>query len=358
MSIHFVELSIKEVRRETPECVSVLFDVPAEWREQFAFTHGQNLTIKTIVDETEIRRSYSICSAPYENELRIAVKAVEAGLFSTLANKKLRPGDRLQVLPPTGKFFTALDSSRKKKYLAFAAGSGITPVISIIKTTLRTEPHSTFTLVYGNKRRSSIIFLEELEGLKNTYMDRFNLVHVLSRERTDSPLNAGRIDAEKCAMLSKLIEFGGMDEIFICGPASMIFSVKDWCEHAGIPPGKIHFELFTTPAEMDNRKNARSLQSSGGDSNITIKLDGITFDFRLAFEGDSILDAALKQGADLPYACKGGVCGTCRARLKAGEVEMDAHWALEPEEIEQGYILTCQSHPKSETVVVDYDDGR
>jgi ring-1,2-phenylacetyl-CoA epoxidase subunit PaaE len=359
MSIHFHSLTIKEVRSETPDCVSISFHIPTELQSVFKFSHGQNLTVKTKIGNEEVRRSYSICTAPFENELRVAVKRVESGLFSTFAHQ-LNAGDVLDVLPPTGRFYTQLDPKNKKNYLAFAAGSGITPVISIIKTTLATEPNSTFTIVYGNRSRSSIIFLEELEGLKNKYLERFNLIHVLSRERTDTSLNFGRINAEKLAQLHKVIDFSSMDEIFLCGPEEMIFTAKEFLEASGVDQKKIHFELFTVPGEKSRESGVRSRESEvandkGPKAKITLKLDGRSFDFDLAFDGDTILDGALKLGADLPFACKGGVCSTCRAKLVEGEVEMEMNWALEPEEVEQGFILTCQSHPKTERVVVDYD---
>jgi ring-1,2-phenylacetyl-CoA epoxidase subunit PaaE len=356
MSIHFHKLKIKEVRKETNDCVSISFEIPPGLGESFSFQQGQNITVKKVINGEETRRSYSICSSPYENELRVAVKKVEGGAFSTLANSLLKAGDELEILPPTGKFNTTLDKNNRKSYLAFAAGSGITPVISIIKTTLQTEPHSSFTLVYGNRSRASIIFFEELEGLKNKYMNRFNLVHILSRERTDAPLNFGRINLEKLAELSRMLNYSSFDEIFICGPETMIFTVKEYLEHKNIDRKKIHFELFTTPgAKKSEVRSEKSEVKEGTKSKITVKLDGRTFDFDLGYNDDVILDAALKQGADLPYACKGGVCCTCKARLLEGEVVMDVHWGLEEEEIQQGYILTCQSHPKTETVVVDFD---
>jgi ring-1,2-phenylacetyl-CoA epoxidase subunit PaaE len=360
MSIHFHRLRIKEIRKETSDCVSISFNIPPELKESFLFQHGQNITVRQEVNGQEIRRSYSICASPFENELRVAVKKVEGGFFSTLANDLLKPGDELEILPPTGKFNTPLDPGNKKNYLAFAAGSGITPVISIIKTTLQKEPHSSFTLVYGNRSRSSIIFFEELEGIKNKYINRFNLIHVLSRERTDIPVNYGRIDIEKLIELSRILHYPSFDEIFICGPEAMIFSIKEYLEQKDIDKRKIHFELFTTPGQQQatgNRQYAISNKQfeSGEKSKVTIKLDGRSFDFDLGYDEEPILDGALKQGADLPYACKGGVCCTCKAKLLEGEVEMEVHWGLEDEEVEQGYILTCQSHPKTERVVVDFD---
>ena len=223
MAVHFHSLRVKEIKKETPECVSILFDVPDKLEKEFQFMQGQNLTIKIKLNGEEIRRSYSICTAPYENELRVAVKKADNGIFSSFANETLKEGDELEVLPPTGKFNTILQSDHKKTYLAFAAGSGITPIISIIKTTLQTEPQSSFTLVYGNKSRNSIVFFEELEGLKNKFMQRFNLINILSREKTDAAINFGRIDNNKLRELGKLFDYSKADEIFICGPEEMIF---------------------------------------------------------------------------------------------------------------------------------------
>jgi ring-1,2-phenylacetyl-CoA epoxidase subunit PaaE len=357
MSIHFHKLRIKEVSKETPDCVSILFEVPAGLKEQFSFHQGQSLTLRTFLNGEEVRRTYSICSSPLDEEWRVAVKKQEGGLFSTFANENLKPGDELEVMEPVGKFYTELHPANKKKYLAFAAGSGITPVISIIKTTLRTEPQSSFTLVYGNRNRASIIFFEELEGLKNTFIDRFHLIHILSRERTEIPVNYGRINTEKLQELSRLIDYRHMDEIFICGPEEMIFCVKDFLEQKGVDSKNIHFELFTTSGQKKTEPRRRKPDVAGGpQAVITLKVDGRSFDVAIPFDSEiSILDAALHQGADLPYACKGGMCCTCKARLLEGEVQMDVHWGLEHDEIEKGFILTCQSHPKTEKVVVDYD---
>ena len=357
MAVHFHKLTIKEVRSETPDCISIAFDMPENLKSEFVFEQGQNITIKKEINGEEIRRSYSICSAPFENELRVAVKKVDGGKFSTYANNILKAGDELDVMPPTGKFNTKLKAENTKKYLAFVAGSGITPVISIIKTTLQTEPASSFTLVFGNRGRNSIIFFEELEGLKNKYLNRFNFINILSREKTDAPINSGRIDFNKLTELNKLVDYKNINEFFICGPEEMIFCVKEFLEASGIQQKKIHFELFTTPGQKQssvvNRQS--SVSSNGPSSKISVKLDGRSFDFDLGFNGDNILDAALKQGADLPFACKGGVCCTCKAKLLEGEVEMDVNWGLEHEEVEQGFILTCQSHPTTEKVVVDFD---
>ncbi|HQW92621.1 MAG TPA: FAD-binding oxidoreductase, partial [Ferruginibacter sp.] len=271
MAVHFHKLRVKEVRHETPECVSIAFAVPESLQHEFIFEPGQNITIKKDFDGEEVRRSYSICTAPFENELRVAVKKVEGGKFSRFANTDLQAGDELDVLPPTGKFNTRLQAQNKKQYLAFAAGSGITPVISIIKTTLQAEPASRFTLVFGNRGRSSIIFFEELEGLKNKYLDRFNFINILSREKTDAPLNSGRIDHDKLTELKKLVDYKNTDEFFICGPEEMIFCVKDFLETGGIDKKKIHFELFTTPGQqLAARKKELAENTGGPTSKITV----------------------------------------------------------------------------------------
>ena len=358
MSIHFYPLRIKKINRETDQCVSVEFDIPENLAGKFQFKQGQSLTMRTTLAGEEVRRTYSLCSSPLDKKWKVAIKKVDGGIFSSFANENLKEGDLLDVMEPVGKFYTELNPGQKKNYLAFAAGSGITPVISIIKTTLRTEPQSNYTLVYSNRSRSSIIFFEELEGLKNKFIDRFNFINILSRERTEIPLNFGRLDIGKLTELEQLIDYKKMDEIFICGPEEMIFCVKNFLEQKDISEKKIHFELFTTSGQKT--KSGVGSQESGVkeglSSKITVKMDGRSFDFDLSLNSDTtILDAALKQGADLPFACKGGMCCTCKAKLLEGEVEMDVHWGLEHEEVEQGYILTCQSHPKTEKVVVDFD---
>jgi ring-1,2-phenylacetyl-CoA epoxidase subunit PaaE len=356
--IHFHPLAIKNVRQETEDCVSLAFDVPEELKDTFRFQQGQSLTMRTQLNGEEVRRTYSLCSSPLDNEWRVAIKKVEGGLFSSFANDKLKKGDVLEVMPPVGNFFTALNPQQQKNYVAIAAGSGITPVLSIISTTLRTEPNSTFTLVYGNRTRSSIIFKEELEALKNKFMDRFTLHHILSREQPDAPIYYGRIDKEKCELLfTRLINLRNVHEYFICGPEAMIFCVRDFLEQKGVDKSHIHFELFTIPGEKSSV--AKPLQANKNDegprSSISVKLDGLLFDFELGMNSQSILDAALAQGADLPYACKGGVCCTCRAKLVEGQVEMEVNYGLEEDEIAQGFILTCQSRPKTPRVVVDFD---
>lgn len=356
--IHFHPLVIKDVRQETDDCVSLAFDIPEELKHTFRFMQGQSLTMRTTLQGEEVRRTYSLCSSPLDNEWRVAIKKVDGGVFSSYANTQLRKGDVLEVMPPVGKFNTPLNPQQQKHYVAIAAGSGITPILSIINTTLRTEPGSSFTLFYANRTRSSIIFKEELEALKNKYMHRFVLHHILSREQPDAPIYYGRITPEKLEQLfTRLIDLKKADEFFVCGPEQLIFCVRDFLEQKGIDKHRIHFELFTIPGEKSSvaQPSRRVQEDTGPKSRISVKLDGLLFDFELGHQGQSILDAALAQGADLPYACKGGVCCTCRAKLVEGEVEMEVNYGLEEDEIQQGFILTCQSHPKTPTVIVDFD---
>jgi ring-1,2-phenylacetyl-CoA epoxidase subunit PaaE len=358
MSLHFHTLTVKDIRKETDDCVSVAFDIPPSLENDFRFEHGQNITIRKIINGEELRRNYSICTAPADHELRVAIKAMPYGRFSTWANASLKKGDSLEIMPPTGKFNTPLMATAKKNYLAFAAGSGITPVMSIIKTTLKTEPGSRFTLVYGNRNRRSIIFREELESLKNIYMNRLQLVHILSREEPESSILFGRIDSEKCIELCRsLIHIHDFDEVFICGPEEMIFTVRDHLKANAFPEDHIHFELFSSP--LPAKQATHQKEKPGGAaqelSRIQVKIDGIVTSFELPIQGDTILNAALRHGADLPYACKGGMCSTCKAKLLEGKVEMDVNYALEKDEVEAGYILTCQSHPLTPSVFVDYD---
>ncbi|MES2645452.1 MAG: 1,2-phenylacetyl-CoA epoxidase subunit PaaE [Bacteroidota bacterium] len=357
MATHFYPLKIASVRRETPECVSISFVVPDDLKNDFAFQPGQHLTIRTKINGTEIRRNYSLCSSPLRKEWRIAIKQLDGGVFSTFANE-LKPGHIIDVMPPMGKFFTTPDPANKKHYVAIAAGSGITPILSMIIAVLETEPASDFTLIYANKNRDSIIFKESLDDLKNRFMSRFSVHHIFSRERTEAAINEGRIDSAKAALIfNHLVDLKKMDDCFICGPVEVIETVRNYLEQQGVDKKKIHYELFTA-AGAGQQATAKKI-IVGHDApaaSITIRLDGRDSQFKLAYEGASILDAALQQGADLPYACKGGVCCTCKARLLEGAVKMDLNYGLEPDEVAAGYILTCQSHPITETVKVDFDN--
>ena len=357
MAIHFHKLTIKDIRKETDECVSIDFNIPNEAREEFRFLAGQNITLKNYLDGKEIRRSYSICSSPFENELRVAVKKVPGGAFSTFANEQLKKGDVLDVLPPTGNFYTKIIPSQKKNYLFIAAGSGITPVISLIKTILTTEKESIVTLLYGNKGLGSVIFKEQLEALKDKYLQRLTVHYIFSREKTEADFNYGRIDNEKLQQLSRLVNFDPIDNFFVCGPEPLIYATKDFLLNKGIDPEKIHFELFSTPTKEHTQIFEAADQKTEEGSEVTMQIDGRSFQFNLEYNGKTILDAGLDLGADLPFACKGGVCCSCKAMLVEGEVEMEANYGLEKSELKAGYILTCQSHPRSEKITVDYDQA-
>lgn len=352
----FHPLIIKDVVRETKDAVSVSFDVPDELKEAYSFTQGQHLTLKEMLEGEEVRRSYSICSAVGEPDLRIAVKKIAGGKFSNHANENFRPGAVIEVMEPQGRFFTPLLPENAKHYLAVAAGSGITPIMSIIKTILKTEPSSRITLVYGNRNVSGIIFLEALEDLKNVYPDRLNIMHILSREHQDVELFNGRIDAEKCAALfGSVIDVAKLDEAFLCGPEQMIHAAEAALEAQGMDKSHIHFELFITEAAKNAGLAPPAIEDIGPTRQVAVVLNGRRSDVEMTEEGKSILDAALMQGLDLPYACKGGVCSTCRAKVVTGEVRMDINYALEDDEVAEGFVLTCQSHPLSDDVVVDYD---
>lgn len=350
----FYPLTVAAIYRETSDCVSVALNVPTELRAQFQFVAGQYLTFRTCLRGEEIRRSYSICSSPLDEELRVAIKKVPGGKFSTFANEQLVVGDSIDVLPPMGRFGNQIQTPQTRYYVAIAAGSGITPIMSIVKTALRQEPQSQVCLIYGNKNRSSIIFKEELEALKNRYMGRLSIHYILSREMADAEILRGRINQEKCRFfLQKLIPAQAVDHYFICGPEEMIHDVKAALTEAEVDPHHIHFELFGVQNTL--RPETAVPELNGLHSKVKIRLDGVTFDLSVPYNGERILDAALRAGADLPFACKGGVCCTCRAKLMQGEVQMDVNYALEPDEVASGYVLTCQSHPRTEEVILDFD---
>ena len=357
MSTKFYPLRVRALRRETADTVSVVFEVPDALRETFRFTHGQHLTLRTNLDGEEVRRSYSICTGTHEDELRVAIKRVDEGVFSAFANHHLKVGDTLEVMPPQGRFFTELDATQARLYVGFAAGSGITPVMSILKTTLVREPRSRFLLFYGNRGFDYIVFREQLEELKNRYPDRLAVHHVLSRESLGSDLFFGRLTGDKCRAYARLLfQPTEVDAFFLCGPEEMVFDIKNVLEELGVPAKKIHFELFTTAGARKKMQAPRAPSSAGHfDASVTVIQDGTQFDFLLPSDGSTLLDAAMRAGADLPFSCKGGVCSTCKARLLEGQVEMDVNYGLEPDEVAAGYVLTCQSHPKTQRVVVSFD---
>lgn len=356
MTPKFHSLQIADVRKETEDTVSIAFEVPTALKSDYSFLPGQYLTLKAIINGADTRRSYSLCSAPFENEWRVAVKQVENGVFSTYANASLKAGDTMEVMTPTGNFCLKPDANAKKTYALFAAGSGITPILSIAKTALKEEPNSEVNLFYGNKNFNSIIFREEVEALKNTYMNRLRVVHVLSRESLGNQIQKGRINKEKCDDLFKaFLANDTIDAVYVCGPEEMILGVKDSMLENGVDEKAIHFELFTTPGVKKTADVAPSTEAAIA-SNVSIILDGDTIDLALNSDGETILDAAQRAGADLPFACKGGVCCTCKAKIMEGTAKMDVNYALEKDEVEAGYILTCQAHPTSEKLIVSFDE--
>lgn len=351
------QLTISEVRRETRDAVSLLLEVPDHERESFRFLPGQHLAMRTDIGGERVTRTYSICAAPHEGEIRVAIKRDPDGVFSTFANERLQPGDVLEVMPPEGSFVLRFSPENKKHYLAVAAGSGITPIMSMIKEGLAAEPQSTFTLVYGNRSAQNMIFREQLEDLKNAYMGRFTMVPIMSREQTDIELFHGHIDGDKCRALLRHWIGHGVDECMLCGPEPMINAAFETLQEVGVPRERIHFELFTAPGEVHQRRRERATDTRVDHSmvQVQVRVDGQQIDFELAKNTDSILDGGMRAGAELPHSCKSGVCSTCRAKLVEGDVEMDVNYALEDYELEAGYILTCQSLPVSSRVVVDYD---
>jgi len=354
----FHPLAVRSVDPLTDDAVCVSFTIPDELRADFAFRAGQHLTVRRIEDGEDVRRSYSICSTPRElaehGVIRIGVKAVTGGVFSTFATNALRPGDRVEVMPPLGHFTTDFTSERSRRYVMVAAGSGITPILSLVATALDVEPESTVTLVYGNRYARSVMFAEELGDLKDRYPSRLHLVHVLSREPQDADLLSGRVDADR---LARLIEAGlvpvDAHEWFLCGPYGMVLDARAVLAERGIDESVIHTELFhvdDVPAPV----SAAPDEADQGDVTVTVLLDGRAS--RLTMRRDErVLDAALRIRAELPYACKGGVCSTCKAKIVDGRVEMARNYALEPDEVAAGYILTCQSSPVTDEVTVDYD---
>lgn len=356
---HFHTLPVADVHQETPDCIVVGFDVPPELRREFAFQHGQYVTLKLTVDGEELRRSYSICSSPLDQEqFRIAVKKVPHGRASTQLVDKLKPGMHIEVMPPMGHFTTTLDPSRERHFVAFAAGSGITPILSILKTVLRTEPKSRFTLFYGNTDVDRIIFRKRLEEIKAQHGERLGVHHILSKGIDEDRLFNGRITTEKAIELLKRFVSDPLDkEFFICGPEQMMVNVSEALEKQGVDKKRIHIELFGTPVSTEAKKETTHATSTAfsGVADVKVILDGREHELKAKANGDAVLDVALDAGLDVPFACKGAVCCTCKARVVEGQVEMEMNYALTDEEVADGYVLTCQTHPRSARVVIDYD---
>ncbi|MCF8257689.1 MAG: 2Fe-2S iron-sulfur cluster binding domain-containing protein [Flavobacteriales bacterium] len=361
----YEQLTIKEVVRETPDAVSLVLDVPNELQETYSFLPGQYVTLRTEIDGQDIRRSYSICSAPYEGILKVGVKKVPNGLFSTLANDRLKAGDTLQVMHPIGKFVLHANPSHAKTYVCFCAGSGITPILSMMKTVLHEEPQSRFILFYGSRQKGSIIYRNEIDGLKNLHHERLSVHHVMSGEDLGTELFCGRIDKARVQRFATLLfDPTEVDDYYLCGPEPMIHAVREVLEERGVAKERVHFELFTSAAKLEADRSAEDTahvapaRPAGPaiKSRVTVVMDGDEFDFELASNGKTILDAAMGAGLDVPFSCKGAVCCTCLARVKSGVVTMDKNYSLTDKEVEQGLVLTCQSHPQTPEVTVDYDD--
>jgi len=353
----FYELKVSNLYKETKDTVVVEFDVPEQHHEAFKFQQGQHLTLRKRINGEDIRRTYSLCTSPVENLWKVAIKQIPGGVFSTFANTQLSIGDQLEVMPPAGNFFVEVDPKVTNNYIAFAAGSGITPVLSIIKTHLLSESNCTFKLFYLNRTVKSIIFKEEIERLKNQFFQRFQVFHFLTKEQRDIPFLNGRFDKEKLAVLTKtFIDIEDTAHCFICGPEEMIFLIRDELEAAGLAGDRIHYELFFSGENEASKLHiAEVLEHKVDGTDVTIIDAGKEFHFIMDDDFDNILDGALAAGADLPFACKGGVCSTCKCKLVEGEVEMKVNYALEQEEVDQNYVLSCQSVPTTKKIVVDFD---
>ena len=353
---HFHSLEVAEIVEETAEARSIRFVVPPELADVFRYRAGQHLTLRTTIEGEEVRRNYSLCTAPHEGSLKVTVKQIAGGAFSNRVARELKAGDRLDVMPPHGSFTTDFDAAASRRYVAFAGGSGITPIMSLARTALAEEPSSRFTLFYGNRDASSIIFLDALAELKDRYLGRFELFHLLSDEDGDVELLNGMLDRATCDRVLEAFvpEPGQVDAYFICGPGPMMDSAEAALLDVGVSPDRIHIERFTAgrPSAALAAEMAELQQAASGQQ-ISVTIDGRTR--RIAFDGSNILDSARAAGLPAPFACKAGVCATCRARVTAGEVSMAARYGLTDEEIAAGYVLTCQSVPKGEGVALDYD---
>lgn len=358
----FHSLVVSDVHRETEDAISISFTIPPELREDYAFIQGQYLTLKVQVNGDEVRRSYSICSSPLDPaEVRIAVKRVQGGRASTALVDRMQPGMTMEVMTPMGNFHTQLDPANRKHYVCFAGGSGITPILSIIWTVLRVEPLSRLTLFYGNTDGNRIIFRSKLEEFRAKYGDRLHVHHILTYGHDEDKLFNGLITVEKAtALTQRFVQDDGGTEYFICGPEPMMVNVSESLEKLGVDKKRIHIELFTTPVVGDAKKAPETAAPQEpatleGMAKVKIILDGRETEIEVPAKGATILDTAEEAGLDVPYACKGAVCCTCKARIVEGKVKMDMNYALTDEEVADGYVLTCQSHPLTPRVIVDYD---
>ncbi|MFO1412683.1 MAG: 1,2-phenylacetyl-CoA epoxidase subunit PaaE [Burkholderiales bacterium] len=353
----FHRLAVARVERETRDAVAITFAVPEALADTFRYAAGQHLTLRADIGGQDVRRSYSICAAEQDATLRIAVKRCPGGVFSTWANESLKPGDTLEVMPPLGHFAAPAAGADAPHYAAFAAGSGITPLLSIVKTTLARQPGATFTLVYANRASSTVMFREELAALKDRYLARFNLVHVLSREAQDIELLHGRIDRAKAdAILARWVPVDDIDAVYLCGPEGMTDAVQAALRARGVPEAKIRVERFAASIPKHTHVAPATPAAGRSECEVSATLDGVVRTFAVAKGTRTVLDAGLAAGVELPYSCKGGVCSTCRCRVVEGEVDMDVNFALEDYEVARGYVLACQSYPVTDRLVVTYDD--
>ncbi len=353
----FYDLKVTDVHKTIRDAVVVTLAPDPEFADEFAFRHGQYLTFRRDFGGDELRRSYSICAGADDGVLQVGIKQVDGGTFSTFANEELKVGDTLSAMSPMGSFTSDIDPSAERAYLGFAGGSGITPVLSILKTVLNCEPGSSFTLVYANRGVNTIMFREEIEALKNTYMDRLAVIHVLESDAQEIKLFTGRLTEEKCAELfAQWIDLSVIDSAFICGPAPMMLGIAKALETHGLEKSQIKFELFASgqPGRAKRPAKSDAVASAGTRTKISITLDGSTRTLEMN-KDLSVLDAALENALDAPHACKAGVCSTCRCKLLEGEVEMVANHALEDYEVSHGYVLSCQAFPLTDTIVVDFD---
>ena len=352
----FHSLRVKDLYKDTEQCSVIEFAIPEDLKHTFKYKAGQYLTLRETVNGEDIRRSYSLCSSPIDDEWKVAVKQITDGKFSTYVNQFLKKDDILQVMKPMGRFGTAI-SEIPKNYIVFTAGSGITPILSMIKTHLAKEPNSTFKLFYLNRTVKSIIFKEEIEQLRNQYFGRLEVFYFLTKESRDIELFNGRFTKEKLTVIfNKLVDVAKLDECFLCGPEEMIFLVKDELMEAGMPEEHIHFELFVTGLSTGVKTEIKKVEIQKKEEvEVTIIDGGKEFHFGMNSNDDNVLDAALVAGADLPFACKGGVCSTCKCRVIEGSVKMKVNYALDEKEVSEQFVLSCQAVPTSKKVIVNFD---
>jgi ring-1,2-phenylacetyl-CoA epoxidase subunit PaaE len=357
MSVNFHRLTITHVRQEIDDAVSLRFDLPESLAETFRFAAGQHVTLRANIDGEEVRRNYSVCVAPHEGELRVAVKRITNGRFSTWANSILKAGDTIDVMPPHGSFTWNFEPGAARCYVGFGGGSGITPILSLLKTALKVEPKSRFILLYGNRASNTIMFLEELANLKNSFMGRLEVYHFLEDEAEDVELFNGRLDQAKVTeVLATLTDAAQLDAAFICGPGPMMDAAEAGLLAAGVPANRILIERFSVGAvSAEQTARARNLEQAAAGLKVQVTLEGRRRTMSFDSDKGSILENARAVGLPAPFACKAGVCATCRAKLVSGEVEMKVNYGLSAEEVAQGYVLTCQAVPLTDNVVLDYD---